>query len=289
MKHSKFILFILFSILFLSSCDKIEPPFTTINNNNNGGTDTVRKVLLEDFSGHRCINCPTAHAIAKDLKTLYGKQLILLVTHATYFSQPQPTGNFTYDFRVTEGLAWAALFGANNAPIGMVNRIDHAGSKLLDRGDFATEVSKLIDSLPKWPEAYIYLQSNFNSSDSTVSVNADVTFLSSMPSGKYNLTLVISESEFIKPQSNNNPLVGLTPEILNYSHNHFLRGVLTTTWGDEIKNGAPTLNEKISKNIANYKMGKDWNPANCHVIAFLTYADGIKQYEVIQAQEIKLK
>jgi thiol-disulfide isomerase/thioredoxin len=43
----------------------------------------TRRVLLEDFTGHTCNNCPAAAVIAEGLQTFYGEdQLILVGVHA---------------------------------------------------------------------------------------------------------------------------------------------------------------------------------------------------------------
>ena len=80
------------SALLITSCDIIEEPFLVPvagSNDTIPVVEKVRKVLLEDFTGQKCPNCPEAAEIAHNLKTIYGEQLILLTVHAfltrTYF------------------------------------------------------------------------------------------------------------------------------------------------------------------------------------------------------------
>ena len=287
-------LFIKISSLFLvlgllwASCDKITFPYTEEGNSNVQKTDTVRKVLLEDFTGHTCVNCPQAHKMAADLQKLYGKQLIVVAIHAGTFAKPK-AAPFDDDFRTTEGTDLNNFFGVQSNPIGMVNRVKQSnGGYLVDKGAFGTEVRKQIDSLPKKPDLYIHLNPAFNTSDSTLSLQADVTFLSNLPSGKYNLCVMLTESDIIAAQKNNDPTLGNTPEILDYHHMHMLRGMLTTTWGDEILNGPASSNLVIHKNYSNFKLGKDWVPKNCHIVAFVYHADGPNIKQIIQAQEVKV-
>jgi hypothetical protein len=290
MKHHNLALIIIFSITFFAiSCDKIEPPYTTTGNNNVVTNDTIRKVLLEDFTGHTCINCPTAHKIAADLQLVYGKQLIIVGIHAGSFANPKAVPPYLADYRTTEGTTIFNFFGANSTPIGMVNRAKQTnGSYLIDKGAFGTQVSKLLDSLPELPEAYISLEPNFNNNDSTLSVVSNITFLSALPSGKYNICLMITESGIISAQKNIDAAVGLTPEILDYEHKHVLRGMPTPAFGDEILDGTPVINQTITKNYSQFKFGKSWVPANCHLVAFIYYADGPKINQIIQAQEVKI-
>ena len=72
--------FVLYALLAaaVASCDYIDEPF---RNPGGGGTatangDTVlqteRAVLVEDFTGHQCKNCPKASKVLKQLDSLYG-------------------------------------------------------------------------------------------------------------------------------------------------------------------------------------------------------------------------
>ena len=48
-------------LTILYSCDVIEGDYMTSGTTNLGDTTSVvKKVLIEDFTGHRCPNCPSA-------------------------------------------------------------------------------------------------------------------------------------------------------------------------------------------------------------------------------------
>lgn len=55
MKYIKTLLTIIAFSLFIISCDKIDEPYTNGNNSSNDTTanNNVRKVLLEDYTGHK--------------------------------------------------------------------------------------------------------------------------------------------------------------------------------------------------------------------------------------------
>ena len=86
----KHLLLVAASILFIQGCDEIDGPYGVTNN---GGIDTsdniVRKVLVEDFTGHVCQACPNAHREAKRLHNLFGEQLVIIAIHADYWADPQ--------------------------------------------------------------------------------------------------------------------------------------------------------------------------------------------------------
>ncbi len=65
MKKIFYIISIIILYIFVS-CDKVEPPYienpVIIDTNNNEGT---KRVLIEEFTGHLCPNCPEAAHITK--------------------------------------------------------------------------------------------------------------------------------------------------------------------------------------------------------------------------------
>ena len=112
--------------IFFYGCDKIEGPFGV--NNGTTPTDTttdtiLRKVLLEDFTGHTCQACTASHAEAKRLQDIYGERLVVLAVHAGFFAWPQ-NSPYQNNFQTTEGTTIATDFNLINQifPLGMINR-----------------------------------------------------------------------------------------------------------------------------------------------------------------------
>ncbi len=271
------------AMMLTSSCDKVEPPYMETPDVVTG--DTVRKVLLEDFTGHLCVNCPAAHKTIEDLEKLYKDRIVVMVIHTGFFAKPKPAP-FDYDFRNQTGDDIGKFFGADQAslPKGMVDRIKTSGGYLLDPAAYGTAVSLVLDSMPKEPDVYIELSPTYNSTDSTISVEAKLTVLRAMPAQKYNLSVMVTESEIIKPQKNNDPQIGPVPEIPDYHHNNVLRGGINGSWGEEFANAALTPGQTFTKTYANYKIGSDWVPKNLKIVAFVYYASGADDKVVIQAE-----
>lgn len=74
-------------IIALAGCDKVEPPYTQQNTN----TDTtinnnVKRVLIEEFTGHLCPNCPEASHIAENLQQLYPGKITIIAIHSGNFA-----------------------------------------------------------------------------------------------------------------------------------------------------------------------------------------------------------
>ena len=101
-------------ILLLAACDKIDNPIPVVQGNTAGlctaptfapNTYNKRNVLVEDFTGHYCNNCPGAAYSIDTIKANLGKQLIAVGIHVTeQFAGPKSAEAPKYqtDFR-TEG------------------------------------------------------------------------------------------------------------------------------------------------------------------------------------------
>src|SRR5688572_14188145 len=113
--------------VMISSCDKmdnhpylpyVEPPEPT--------GDTIRKVLLEDYTGHKCPNCPeAAYFIYNFQHKLYKKQVIAVAIHPTGSGGLTSPGGapYTSDYRTTLGDNYATTFKIpTSLPMGTVNR-----------------------------------------------------------------------------------------------------------------------------------------------------------------------
>ena len=113
----------LLSLLFLTpQCDVVDQPFK-------GGTiDTTsseqrRNVLIEDFTGHRCKNCPKASKEIANLVDAFGDDRIIgLAIHAGPGNFTGTNTDYPTDFTTQEGKAVQNFFGTNFLPVGMVNR-----------------------------------------------------------------------------------------------------------------------------------------------------------------------
>ena len=290
MKKIVFIAFavLLTAIAITTSCDKVDAPYLE-----EGGSivtgDTVRKLLLEDFTGHLCPNCPGAHLTIEGLKKVYGDRMVVSVIHTGYFATVDPAP-YDYDFTCTAGDAIGVAFGADQVglPKGMVNR-KKTGGYLMNPAAYATAVSKILDDLDTKPDIFIEIKPTYKSSDKTIAVDVKMSVLKNMPAGKYNISVIVVESKIIAAQKNTVSSINNGHEILDYEHNEILRGAINTTWGEEFADASLSVGQTFSKSYSNYKIGTDWKSDNLTIIAYVSYADGPKDKEIIQAEEVHLK
>jgi len=262
--------------LIVPSCDIVEEPYLVpAGNAGPGPGETVRKVLLEDYTGHKCPNCPEAAALAADLKTSYGEQLILLTVHAGYYSTPDASGDFTDDLRTGEGTEMHDYFAFYAYPAGMVNRTEYQGQRVLFKDDWEAAIDAVV-TVPA--QAEIVLTGTYNSVNRTLTCKAETTFLEDL-SGTYNICMFIVESGIVSPQKNEQEVV------LDYVHNHVLRASMNGTWGEAVGADGAAVKDEVQENEYNYVFPSAWVPGNCGVIAFVYNAD---TKEIVQAEELDL-
>ena len=112
MKHLKYTISFFFGILLfnITSCDIVEGPYMIENGTNPVDTTSnnfVKKVLIEDYTGHTCPNCPDAARQLEAIQDFYGDQVIGMAIHiGKAFAMPYPSSQspkFQYEFRTKWG------------------------------------------------------------------------------------------------------------------------------------------------------------------------------------------
>lgn len=264
-------------MFLFQSCDKSEEPYTEVIDTifPPAANDTVRIVLLEEFTGHTCVNCPEAGQVAHQLADSYKGQVVVVGVHAGYFSNPIAPP-FNYNFQTTMGNTWYNDFEIPDTPKGMVNRIKEGNSYAIPFPNWTSKVTTLLENDP---EIHLAISNTYNAGTRELQSTIAATFLTPME-GAFNLNVVILEDDIIKPQKNNKPEIG-GAIIEDYHHMHVLREAITADkiWGDELVNGSATKYQTINKTYT-YSIDDEFVAENCHVVAFVTNA---ASKEVIQA------
>lgn len=269
---------ILLSFL-LFSCEEIPPVITPIT-----GPDTTevnlenqqRQVLIEEFTGVRCVQCPAGAAEIKALLAIHGERLVAVSIHAGGFAPPF-TGESQYDFRTPEGdQILSQLMEPFGYPSAVVNR------KKFD-GEIDLQLSK-----SQWPgyieqekaippKVKIGLIPDFNLDSRLLDLEVLLVVQEAIDEEVF-LSVMITESGIIDVQD--------TPDgkKTDYEHNHVLRDMLTSANGELV---AATLSagQEITKNYT-FSVPAGWNPDNCHVVAFVHL--GADKKEVLQAIEVDM-
>lgn len=270
-------------IVLLAACDDISQNNKTEFYSNIEDFKTDKTVLLEDFTGVNCSNCPRATSTASDLQHALGEQLIVVSIHAGVFA--------TDSFRTETGDAYQQYFyPENNAyPAAMISCTKQAGDKYVvsDVPKWATLIiERLIDlSNPtsQTPNVKLNLAVNYNQGDSSFVVKSSV-FAQQQPTNDLKLQLLLTENKIISNQAGDGGGQ-------NYEHNHVLRDAINGTWGENIfvniNQSTDYFSEKyfLSKLKSTLAPRNSGKPENMKIIGFI-YDNQTK--EVIDVKEISL-
>jgi hypothetical protein len=283
----------LFMIFLLGSCDIIDEPYVS-----SGSTacidavpiftprqNPVRKVLIEEFTGHRCGNCPRGAEKIDQLTLQYPGQIVALAYHSENsgsFTATLGSGvKFRYDFRTEIAKTIDEQYGVSTAgiPRGLINRRAVSGNKTLTPSAWDSEVAAALGSPI---DIDIQLKCIYDPAAGTLCSFVFVDFRNNL-SGNFNLVVFLTEGDFINWQKD----YLATPEDIEfYNHRHFIREKLTPTLGTSLTSGAVSAGGTFLKGYSIPFDATRWNPEKCHVVAFVYEST---QDVIIQAEEAKVK
>ncbi len=265
------------SLVFgLLSCDKIDDPeikagdyrsdlygdapgFPQVNT-------PIQNVLLEDFTGHDCGNCPIAHGIANGIINSHPDRVALVAVHAGTLAQPYPP-NYPADWTTPEGGYYLLTqVGADEMPKGRMNRLPDAQIAYSP----GIWVNRTNSALSETPNVHLQLATSYSAENNHLNIHVNHQWFGNL-SGNYRLVIMITESHIIAPQL----WYGHSPEyVAEYEHNHMLRKTATGATGRVVaSNPTNGLNQTNSYTI---DWNSNWNIENCDVVAFITEGENGK-------------
>ncbi|MDR0505217.1 MAG: Omp28 family outer membrane lipoprotein [Dysgonamonadaceae bacterium] len=229
-----------------------------------------RSVLLEDYTGIWCTNCPRAAAAAHETQKILSKDVLVIVSiHAGVFSTNSP-------FNTSVGDEYQKRFYPENSayPAGIISRTKF-NNKLVNIQDDSWKTDILAMLFSEIPNVKLSLQNQYNDIDSTLTVTSSVVSNEKIEQ-ELKLQLWLTESKIKHFQVNG------TPKPNEYIHNHVLRDAINGVWGDTVQ--AKQGEKSVYTNTYSLK-GKIWEPKNMDVVGFLYDA---KTMQVLYVTEIKL-
>ena len=278
------ILFIGMIVIFaMASCDKLKEPYIIESNVTPSDTiplvasDTANfdgkvVVLLEDYTGVKCNNCPEAGALALQLQEQNEGHLVVLGVHPKSALQ-NPAGGFP-DFRTDDGNEWNNYFNIAAYPNGLVNRT----GGVLGSAQWTSAVNNIIGNDAP---VRLIVKTEFDDATRELKVSIHSKFLIDVASNDVRLTTCMMEDKIVGKQ--------VTPNGVdeNYVHRHVFRGTADNqTWG-RVLSSAESISEG-SNFITNMKftLSDDYNADEFYIVAFISDNN---TKEVLMATETKIK
>lgn len=274
---------LLIVIMAIVSCDYVK----NVKDPNAEQIKGNRKVFVEDYTGHKCGNCPAAADTLDYLTKKYKGQIVALAIHAGFFATVNPS--YPTDFRNPTGNAYDTQFGVSNAgnPNGLINRAGYGTASFIKA--YTTWEGEVAQMLSRPAKFEIKIRNNFVTGSNNLNSSIVVRSLSNN-SGLYKLVVLLSEDSIIAEQLDYRLPSG-SQLISNYEFKHVLRDAINNTWGDPVFVGGAVANDSIVKTYNNYNLNSNYKAEKCHVIAYIYDADpnSPTYYEVLQVEEAHLK
>ena len=250
-----------FSILICSACTEIAPFVPPLGD---------RKVLVEEFTGVRCVNCPAGAAELENLKSIYADRLVIVSIHAGDFAPPYSDSK--YDFRTTEGNILETWLGTPlGYPTAVVNRKKFAAQQSLQvtKANWAG----LIADESKTPSVLNFtIDKKYTKSTRNLTMSVALVPTDKLPED-LRLSVFLTENNIIDQQE--------TPQgkKSDYAHKHVLRKVLSGDAKGLLLNGALSWS-------GNFNIPTAWIAENCQLVIIAHRGSDVK--DVLQVSEIKL-
>jgi len=251
-------------------------------------------VLVEEFTGQDCANCPAAHSILDVIAAGSAGRINIVSLYFTGGPQTFPPGNAIYDFRdsfatnISNNLypSISALPSAGIDRTPYQSQLVLQGSALWGAAISAQE--DLIDSVN------LGISSSYNSTTGIVTITDTVTYTQNVTT-QQNISIYIVEDSLKDEQADNREVSGYDTA---YIFNDVFRAMIATPLtGDPILNSMAVKPagqlywRKYTFNPATTLSGatKIINPLHCRVIAFINNTGTGSDYRVLQSVQCPLE
>ena len=248
MKKLSLILLLAVAALFVVSCDKVDdtlkpyvPPV---------GDKTV---LIKDFTGVRCPNCPDAAETVHQLQHLYGEDKVFIMSvHAGYLAQPAPTFP---DFTTEEGTAWYGTSDSN--PLFNVDHVDLASESLS-----VNEVDMPLSNALSEKQVFdIEIINNYDTATRKLTTKTNVKAVSEAE-GNFYMTSCLIEDSIVGKQ------LTLTGSDNSYVHRNVFRKTLNGAYGVMFKEGYVYADEEYDRQYE-ISLDSEYNADQCYILSYV--------------------
>ncbi len=276
----KYILTVLAAAFIFSACDEIKAPYQPdASELYQSLTDDNKKVLILEFTGYECGNCPQAHHIIHDLEAKYPEgHIVPIAVHSGFYADPTKNPAAP-DLTSEEGENLDEYFNASMTgfPTGSINLKKINGDFLIPRSTWEKEA---FNEAKQQKEVDITLDASYDEESKDIKVTATVDYLNDIYNGS-NLSVYLVQDSIIGLQKDDH-LPGTQKYIKDYVHMNVFRTSFSGIWGTPVLMSNNT--KELTINIADHP---DWDVNNLKVVAFVHDYKGTQL--VLQAENTKVK
>lgn len=289
-------LFVIITISFgLSSCKEVLPEQVKPNVVvvvGGAATDTVYKnaavsapqsrvVLMEEFTGASCVNCPAAHVTIKDILATHDTNVAVVGLHFGSLGAPVKTGE--PDLRTDEARNISSAFGVTAMPLALIDRVTKSGTnRIYGKGEWIPTIANRVGVAPK---ANMKTSVKYDNTKQVYVLSLEIELLEDF-TDPLNYSIALLENKISVTQKDG------SLEVEDYEQEHVTRKFYTNALGNKLPNIAgATKYEKgtvIKKQFYVDGLKSEWKLDNMYIVAFVTRETSANK-EVLQASQVALK
>jgi hypothetical protein len=275
------------SIALLSSCSEvgpnIQPPGNTALSDTtyidpNPAVAQQKAVLIEEFTGVQCSNCPLGHAIVKQLVEDNPGRVVGVSMHSiSILSDPLPSSS--QDLRNEEAEIVGDDLVVDSKPLASIDRTLNGGFFVSPRFAWGGYVNTQLNlSTP----VNVTIETAYDAGEREATITITVQYTSAVNvKNKLSVYLLEDSIETTQLQPDNS-------EIENYLHKDVLRDIVSAPLGDILPvDGDLYATGRTFKRVYRRALEPQWKEEQVKVVAFVhAFENGSKQ--VYQTAEVKL-
>lgn len=271
----------------VSSCKEVGPEIN-LGKNQNAVSDTTyvespiatpeaRVVLIEEFTGVRCPNCPQGHAITASIKAGNPDKVVSISLHPIN-SLGAPYSFSVQDFRSQKAQTLFDYLGQIGLePAAGIDRTVFSGETkiLLDKSKWANYTTQQLSTTTP---VNIAIDKTLDTTNNELTVAVELHYTSAVTETN-KLTVVLTESDMVTAQ-----LDGAIIDTF-YVHKDVMRDFISDTQGDLLNT---TLEAgRVIRKVYKKTLDAAWKPENMHIVAYVHESQNSKV--VYQVKEVEVK
>ncbi len=233
---------------------------------------TGKTVLIKDFTGARCVNCPAAAEHAHNLQhQLDEDHIFILSVHAGF--QAQPMGSFP-DFLTDEGTAWYNNHDSN--PLFTVDHVALTEGNTLNDAQIDAPVA---EALLEEQSFEIVVGPSYDATTRQLQVEVQTVALNDLD-GEFYITVCLVEDHITGWQTIPG---GVDKE---YDFRNVFRGTLNGAYGDSFEGSHVDVNDTFLFSY-NTEINADYNADECYLMVYVY--DKSQDDKILQTAVKKIK
>ncbi len=223
-----------------------------------------RCILVEDYTGQNCVNCPTATDIIEEMQAAYSADTIIAVAIHSGDLGVMPSDKHPDGLATELGNRYYKYWQIEYQPMGVIDRSDGALDKDLWTAKVAWDMQQKQASMVN-----ISVETAFDAATRTLDIDVDVVGAAGDTEGK--LQLWLTEDRVVAFQEMPKEKGGGTKA--DYVHNHVLRDAVNGDWGEDVR-----VSEGSVKHFSHtYRVNSAWKAEDLAVVAFVYNREGVVQ------------